>query len=393
MDSGETDNKFNIDSVSQDDINRFENFLREAEFLAAPAEEPVKRFLELTFGRRLQTFLTKVSNAEFEPIVVRAYYEQHKEDIAEIFKNETEFILGLFQLHLMDLVMFLNNDKIVKPMLNEQSEQMQETGIPDNNNAEQVQNVVNSVKNSCQTYGDSLKDMAMYSTGIDQRQIVLAELFRQVVVEFKNMFLQIAERDKTIVKKDETIMKKDETIAEKDKTIAEKDKTIAEKDKTIVEKDKIIVQKDKTIAETNVNSLNKQLKDEKERADKLQEENKKLSEAKTNVAVAKAKVDEIEKTIKAQDKTIKVQEQSIEMQKQSMADQKAEIEKLRQESAQQQQQLEALKKTAKIKENVFNKMQQRLNRQTHEQLRNANSNANETLNINNNKGEQNEQQQ
>ena len=386
MDSGETDNKFNIDSVSQDDINRFENFLREAEFLAAPAEEPVKRFLELTFGRRLQTFLTKVSNAEFEPIVVRAYYEQHKEDIAEIFKNETEFILGLFQLHLMDLVMFLNNDKIVKPMLNEQSEQMQETGIPDNNNAEQVQNVVNSVKNSCQTYGDSLKDMAMYSTGIDQRQIVLAELFRQVVVEFKNMFLQIAERDKTIVKKDETIMKKDETIAEKDKTIAEKDKTI-------VEKDKIIVQKDKTIAETNVNSLNKQLKDEKERADKLQEENKKLSEAKTNVAVAKAKVDEIEKTIKAQDKTIKVQEQSIEMQKQSMADQKAEIEKLRQESAQQQQQLEALKKTAKIKENVFNKMQQRLNRQTHEQLRNANSNANETLNINNNKGEQNEQQQ
>ena len=331
MDSGKINNKFDINSVSQDDINRFEDFLREAEFLAAPAGEPVKRFLELTFGRRLQTFLTKVSSAKLEPIVVRAYFEQHKDDIANIFKNETKFVLELLQLHLMDLVMFLNNDKIVKPMLNEQRKQVQNTNDIPHADAEQVQNVVNSVRNSCQMYGNSLNDMVMYSTGIDQRQIVFAELFRQVLTGFKNMILQVAERDMTITRRDETI--------------AEKDKIIIQKDATIAEKDKIIAQKDATIAETNVDSLNKQLKDEKERADKLQEENKQLLENKTDAAVATKEVEGlraqlVDKTqlVSAKDQLITVidgeikkQKEELEEQKKNLEKERAQVEKLKQE--------------------------------------------------------------
>ena len=296
MDSGERkDNNFNANDVSRDDVNKFENFLREAEFLATPAEEPVKRFLELTFGRRLQTFLTKVSDTEFKPIIVRAYYEQHKEDIAEIFRNETEFILEFFQLHLMDLVMFLNNDKIVKPMLNEQSEQMQETSIPDNSNAEQVQNVINSVKNSCQTYGDSLKDMARYSTGIDQRQIVLAELFRQVVVEFKNMFLQIDEREKTISKRDETIAERDKTIAKLNEQINSLNQKTNEQISTLNDKFSAAT----TRAGEYIEKIGKQQQQLEQRTKQVEEREEKVKELqellKKQQAEIKKQLEDIEK--------------------------------------------------------------------------------------------------
>ena len=364
-------------NVSQDDIRKFEEFLKEnilkmggGGFFESSVTELNKRFLELIFKMPIFSLLDKLEVREICPDVLKVYLEKNQKNIRSLLRNKN-FLDSLINAYIDNMVSLFGiiEDTQKKSKAVQQSGMINFELIKQNVNAENHEhdNALDVMEKQ-QTYlsnefdvVNTLWTMISNSSQVNDAHIAVLDVISKLFAEtYKNtrIFQYLVARQLDLTQQANENAR--EANRRADAAAEEARKLQSEKNEIAEQLSK--AQTDVAVERTNVNNLNQQLKTEKERANKLQEENKQLLEAQTDAAAATAKVGELKETIKAKDETVEAQRQSIEMQKQSIADQRAEIEKLiqeneknRQENIQKQQQLDKresdlIEKERKVKE-------------------------------------------